>query len=672
MIIAYSIRLLYNRNMLKFFRWLFGLGKPVLEYASDIVSPNGRIVCHIELKNGQVLYSVFASGKQLVKPSHVGMNLRGEEPLYNGLVLVRKVEKFFDETWETKWGEERYIRNHYSEMALYLSESGGKKRLFTLRFRVFDNGVAFRYEIPPQPEFQKLIVQDELSEFNIDSNSYVWHIPAYQPDRYEYNYNRDALYELTGSSHTPLTIEHPSGYFMSIHEAALYNYGSMTLKLDKNGALVSDITPLSDGARAYVDLPFNTPWRVIMIADNAVELTLNRMILNLNEPPKGDFDWVKPLKFMGIWWAMYVGEYTWAEGERHGATTEHAKEYIDACKRLGIEGLLVEGWNKGWDGDWLQNGPTNDFTHTANDFDLPEIAKYATDSGIKLVGHHETVGYVDNYERQLEDAYKYYAENGILYVKPGYAGAWMTVQGRREFHHSQLGVRHYQKALELAAKYHICLDVHEPIKGTGLERTWPNLLTREGARGQEYEGGALFPSHATILPFTRLLSGGMDYTSGILDVSNNVKRMATTITRQIAYYVTIFSGMQMAADRPKIYETVHPDIFKFIRDVPVSWEKTLPILGQIGQFYVVARKDRSSDDWYVGGVTNEEARRVRIALEFLDEGAYEAEIYRDGDDAHYRENQLSYVIEKRTVTRTDNIDVLMACGGGFAVRLIKK
>lgn len=373
---------------------------------------------------------------------------------------------------------------------------------------------------------------------------------------------------------------------------------------------------------------------------------------------------------MGIWWAMFVGEYTWSEGERHGATTAHAKEYIDACKRLGIEGLLIEGWNNGWNGDWLQNGPTNDFTHPVPDFNLEEVAKYATENGIKLVGHHETVGYVDNYEQQLEEAYKYYADNNILYVKPGYAGAWMTVQGRREFHHSQVGVRHYQKALELAAKYHICLDVHEPIKGTGLERTWPNLLTREGARGQEYEGGALFPSHATILPFTRLLAGGMDYTSGILDVSNNVKRMATTIARQIAYYVTIFSGMQMAADRPRFYEEVHPNVFKFIHDVPVSWEKTLPLLGQIGQFYVVARKDRNSEDWYIGGVTNEEARRVRIMLDFLDEGVnYTAEIYRDGDGAHYRENQLAITIEKRNVTKADYLDILMASGGGFAVRL---
>ena len=658
--------------MFNFLRRLFGLKIASADYSKEIKSFDGRIVLKLTLSNGIVSYSVAKDGKTLLKNSSLGIHLKDNDYLGKNLFLVRDMERSTDETWETKWGEEREIRNHYREITLYLIEKSDARRLLTLRFRVFDDGVAFRYEIPAQPSFQRLAIADEDTKFNIDGNSYAWAIPAYMSDRYEYNYDRKSVYDLTGSVHTPLTIETPNGYFLSIHEAALYNYGSMTVKRSDSGELTSDITPLSDGMRAYVELPFETPWRVIMIADNALDLTLNRMIYNLNAPPRQDFEWVKPLKFMGIWWAMYVGEWTWAEGERHGATTEHAKEYIDACKDLKIPGLLVEGWNNGWDGDWLANGPTNDFLHPAKDFDLPVVAKYAKDNGIDLVGHHETVGYVDNYEKQLAQAYQYYAENGIKYVKPGYAGARMIIQGRKEFHHSQLGVRHYQKALELAAKYQICLDVHEPIKGTGIERTWPNLLSHEGARGQEYEGGALFPSHATILPFTRLLSGGMDYTSGIFDVSNSVKRMATTIARQLAYYVTIFSGMQMAADRPRFYKDVNPKAFKFIQDVPVSWDKTLPLFGSIGQYYVVARKDRESDDWYVGGVTNEEGRRVRIGLDFLDEGAnYLAEIYRDGDDAHYRENQLAITIESREVTRSDNLDLYMAAGGGFAVRLHK-
>lgn len=657
--------------MFKFFRWLFGRKKPLLEYKTEIASPDGRTVCEVQLKNGQVFYAVYKDKKVVIRESHLGMNLRGDNPLYNGLMLVRTLSRTMDDTWETIVGEEKIIRNNYNETALYLAESGGKKRLFTMRFRVFDTGVAFRYEIPPQPEFQRLVLADELTEFNVDANGYAWHIPAYQPDRYEYNYSRSPVYELSSSVHTPLTIETPVGYAISIHEAALYNYGSMTIKLNQKNVLAADITPLSDGAKAYVELPFNTPWRVIMVGDNALDLTTNRMILNLNEPPKEDFSWVKPLKFMGIWWAMYVGEWTWAEGERHGATTEHAIEYIDACKRLGIDGLLVEGWNNGWNGDWLKNGPTNDFMHPAKGFDIERVAKYAKDNNIELVGHHETVGYIDNYEKQLDEAYQYYENYGIHYVKPGYAGAWMTIQGRKEYHHSQLGVLHYQKALELAAKHHIMLDVHEPIKGTGLERTWPNLLTREGARGQEYEGGALSPSHATILPFTRLLSGGMDYTSGIFDVTNGTKRIATTLARQLAYYVTIFSGMQMASDRPRFYETEQKEAFKFIRDVPVSWERTVPILGVIGQYYVVARQGRDTEDWFVGGVTNEESHRVRLSLDFLADGIYEAEIYRDGDDAHYRENQLSIIIETRKVGRMDNLDIFMAPGGGFAVRLKK-
>ena len=657
--------------MFKFFKWLFSRKKPLLEYQEQVSSPDGRVVLNTMLKNGQIFYAVYKDGKGLVRDSHLGLNLRGDDPLYNGLMLVRKMDRTMDDTWETVVGEDRMIRNNYNEVALYLSESGGKKRLFTMRFRVFNDGVAFRYEIPPQPEFQRLVVADELTEFRVDTNGYAWHIPAYQPDRYEYNYERSPVYELINSVHTPLTIETPAGYVISLHEAALYNYGSMTVRLNQNDALVSDITPLSDGAKAYVELPFNTPWRVVMIGDTALGLTTNRMILNLNDPAKDDFSWVNPLKFMGIWWAMYVGEWTWAEGPRHGATTEHAKEYIDACKRLGIEGLLVEGWNNGWTGDWLKNGPTNDFTHPVEGFDMEKVASYASKNGIELVGHHETVGYVDNYEKQLEAAYQYYANYNIHYVKPGYAGAWMTIQGRKEYHHSQVGVLHYQKALELASKYQIMLDVHEPIKGTGLERTWPNLLTREGARGQEYEGGALSPSHATILPFTRLLSGGMDYTSGIFDVTNGTKRIATTIARQLAYYVTIYSGMQMAADRPRFYEEVNPEAYQFIRDVPVNWDKTVPILGQIGQYYIVARKDRDSEDWYVGGVTNEEGHRVRLNLDFLGDGIYEAQIYRDSDDAHFRENQLAIEIESRKVGKMDNLDLWMAPGGGFAVRLKK-
>ena len=366
---------------------------------------------------------------------------------------------------------------------------------------------------------------------------------------------------------------------------------------------------------------------------------------------------------------MYVGEWTWAPGERHGATTEHAKQYIDAAVRLGISGVLIEGWNEGWEGDWLENGINNKFTVATPDFDLEEVARYADAHDIELVGHHETVGFIDNYEKQLENAYNYYALNHVHYVKSGYAGSMMMIHGRREFHHSQLGVNHYQKTVELAAKKKICLDIHEPIKGTGIERTWPNLLSREGARGQEYEGGALTPSHACYLPYTRLLSGGMDYTNGILDLANSVKRMATTLARQLAYFVTIYSGMAMAADRPFIYEDRFPEEYEFIRAVPVNFAKTLPLAGEIGEYYVVARKDRDSEDWYIGGVTDETPRRIHIALDFLSDGAYEASIYADSDNAHYRDEQFGIVKQRKHVGHNDSLDIYMAPGGGFAIRL---
>ena len=650
------------------FKWANLFGKKKAE--KEFYSPDKSIKCLLELKSGQLFYSVYKNDKRIIKPSRLGFLICGETPLVDDLIIIREQKKKHEETIELPWGEERYIKNNYNESTFYLSEEKEQKRIFTLRFRVFNNAVAFRYEIPPQPKFRQITIKDELTEFNVDLNSIAWKIPAYQPDRYEYNYEKTMVHQLKKSVHTPLTLKTPTGYYLAIHEAALYNYGSATIKLDQNNILKTDITPLSDGTKAHVLLPFQTPWRLIMIANSAIELTTNRVMYALNEPPASDFSWVKTLKFIGIWWAMFVGEWTWAPGERHGATTEHAKEYIDAAVRLGIAGLLIEGWNEGWEGDWLENGIHNKFTVSTPDFDLDEVSRYAKNNNIEIVGHHETVGFVDNYEKQLEEAYNYYAARGVHYIKTGYAGSTMMINGRREFHHSQLGVNHYQKTVELAAKKHICLDIHEPIKGTGIERTWPNILSREGARGQEYEGGALSPSHACYLPYTRLLAGGMDYTSGILDLANSVKRMATTLSRQLAYFVTIYSGMQMAADRPFIYEHRFPDEFEFIRDVPTDFNITLPLAGEIGEYYIVARQDRNSKDWYIGGVTDENGRRIHINLDFLEQGSiYEASIYADAEDAHYRENPFAIVKQNKKVGCTDSLDLYMAPGGGFAIKL---
>lgn len=639
------------------------------DLVKTVESPDGRTVCEISLKNGELFYRVLRDQKPLVKQSKLGFSLCGEKPFGDNLKLVRSNNKRHDEIVELDWGEDRYLSNKYREIVLYLAEDKDSKRIFTMRFRVFNDAVAFRYEIPPQPKFQRLTVADELTEFNLDLNSVAWKIPAYQPDRYEYNYEKTYLSAISGSVHTPLTIKTQSGVYLSLHEAALYNYGSMTIKLNSGGKLQADITPLSDGTRAHLDLPFETPWRLIMIADSAIGLTTNRVMYCLNEAPVEDFSWVKTLKFIGIWWAMYVGEWTWAPGERHGATTAHAKEYIEAAVRLGVSGLLIEGWNEGWEGDWLENGVNNSFTVATPDFDLEEVARYAHAHGIELVGHHETVGFIDNYEKQLEAAYNYYAANGIHYVKSGYAGSQITVNGRKEYHHSQIGVRHYQRTVELAAKKHICLDIHEPIKGTGIERTWPNLLSREGARGQEYEGGAISPSHACYLPYTRLLAGGMDYTNGIFDIMNSVKHISTTLTRQIAYFVTIYSGMAMAADRPYIYEERHMDVFKFIRDVPTNFEKTIPLAGEVGEYYVVARAARGTGEWFVGGVTDENARRIQVNLDFLKPGTYAAEIYTDSEDAHFRDNPFGHQIITKHVSRNESLDIYMAPGGGFAIRL---
>ena len=645
--------------------------KPKTDAVFETTSPNGRLKIVFVIEHGEMSYYVRKDDKIIVKRSTLGLELRGERSFEHGMSVVRAFNRQFDETWEAYWGEEHYIRNNYSETVIYLEEVIKPARLLTLRFRAYDDGVAFRYEIPVQPQMSRLVITEELTEFAFNSNDRSWSIPAYQPDRYEYCYTEKPVFDLRDSVHTPMTVLTTDGFYVAVHEAALYNYGGMTLKMNKR-ALQADITPLSDGTKAHVSLPFSTPWRMMIVAENPLDLTTSRLMLNLNPAPREDFSWVKPIKFLGIWWAMFVGDWTWALGDRHGATTEHAKEYIDACVRLGISGLLIEGWNDGWEGDWLQNGVNNKFLDPTPDFDLDEVCNYAKEKGVEIVGHHETVGFVDNYEEQIDNAYKYMRDHGVKYIKSGYAGSRMVINGQREYHHSQLGVMHYQYALELAAKYGIMLDVHEPIKSTGIERTWPNLMTREGARGQEYEGGGLTPSHTCFLPYTRLLAGGMDYTSGIFDVGNPTKRIATTVTRQIAYYVTIYSGMQMAADRPRFYEENFPDLFEFIRNLPTSWERTLPLVGEIGKSYVVARQAWNSQDWYVGGVTNEDGRRVMLNFDFLEEGSsYKAKLYRDSDDAHYRDNQLGHVVEEKVLRRGDKLEVYMAPGGGFALEIHK-
>ena len=642
----------------------------------ELFSPDGQIKITVNLVAGEFFYRVSKNNHEIIRDSKLGFEFFGVKNHTPGILnhtkgLLRRTNNMLIRTSEIKnhtstfkmpWGEDEIIANNYNELKITTNR-------MILTFRAFNDAVAFHYELLPIEHIRRLSVADELTEFNLNQNAICWSIPALEPNRYEYDYEKSSVKNLTHPVHTPFTVQ-DGDIFLSIHEAALYDYGAMNLER-VNNKLKALITPLSDGSKAHVDLPFKTPWRLIMIADSATNLTKNRVMYALNDPPRGDFSWVKTLQFIGIWWAMYVGEYTWAPGEKHGATTAHAKEYIDAATRLGVRGLLIEGWNDGWEGDWLENGAKSDFLRSTPDFDLPAVARYARSKNVELIGHHETVGFVDNYRDQLKPALNFYAANNVHYLKTGYSGSKMNIYGRTEFHHSQVGVKHYQEVVELAAKKHICLDVHEPIKGTGLERTWPNLLTREGARGQEYESGVIRPSHACILPYTRLLAGGMDYTPGLLDLDNKTRPIRTTLARQIALFITIYSGMTMAADRPFIYEQKFPQLFKFIQNIPTTYAKTIPLAGEIGEYYVVARKSKDQNTWFIGGVTNEKARTIKIKFDFLDSGKYQAEIIADDKTAHYETNKFAFVSTKKYVDSTSEYDFFMAPGGGFATKITK-
>ena len=631
-----------------------------------VKSPNEQVIFYLNLSPEGLTYEVERNGRVMIAKSRLGLEFADEKPLGAGLHLVRSAVKHFDEKWETLWGEERVIVNRAEEGGFYFAEKGGKERLLTVRVRVFDEGVAFRYEIPAQPNLHKVALAEELTEFRIDWDATAWWIPAYQAERYEYSYEGWKVRDLKATAHTPMMLDYGRAGAMAIHEAALYNYGAMNLRPTEDKALLSEITPLADGTRGHLVLPIETPWRVVMMADSPLELTKNRMLLNLNPAPRGDFEWVSPLKYLGIWWAMQMGKWSWAAGERHGATTEHARDYIDACGKLGVTGLLVEGWNAG---SLAEASEPADFLRPAEDFDVQAVRNYADMNRVELIGAHETNGLIDNYELQLEAADRFFALQNIHYVRTGYAGPYLLVNGHREYHASQIGVQHYQKTVEMAARYHIMLDIHEPIKGTGIERTWPNLLTREGARSQEYEGGVLTPTDTVVIPYTRMLTGGFDFAPGIFDLDNPNKRVATTLVRQLAYCVTFYSAMQMLADEPEKYMGEFADCFEFLRSVPTSFERSVPLFGKVGESFGIARQARGRDEWFVGGLTNEEARTVRINFSFLGSGSYVAEIWMDGENADYLENKFDHLVRRVRVQADSFLDVAMARGGGLAMRI---
>jgi len=549
---------------------------------------------------------------------------------------------------------------------------------------VFDDGLGFRYELPEQPNLGEFAIDDELTEFALADDARAWWIPSNRPrlDRSEMLYASSPL-SVVDSVQTPLTMEFRDRRTVAvIHEADLVDYPRMFLagRGMESRTLRAALAPMSDGVKARGRTPFTTPWRTIQLADRVEQLAPSLLGVKLNPPSKiASTDWIKPMKYVGIWWGMHLNTYTWSSGAQHGATTENTKKYIDFAARNGFGGVLVEGWNVGWDGDWIQNRNAFSFTKTYPDYDLPGLAAYAKGKGVKLIVHNETSGGLANYERQLDSAYTLYQSLGVDAIKTGYVTDTM---GGNHSHYSQVAVRHHRKVIETAAKYGIMVDVHEPIHDTGERRTWPNMMSREGARGQEYNAwsgdGGNPPEHETILFFTRLLSGPMDFTPGIFDIQEirgagrprrvDESRVRTTLAKQLALYVVLYSPVQMAADLIENYEG--QPAFKFIKDVAVDWDTTRVIEGKIGDYVVVARRERNAQSWYIGAITDEEGRTFDVPLAFLTPGKkYVAEIYADGPGANWATNPLPVAISSKPVDSTSRLRMVLAPGGGQAVRI---
>lgn len=653
----------------------------------EVSSPDGAITVTFTLNQGGPTYQVRRSGQDVIQASKLGFIFKDAAPLNRDLIMTGSRRSRFDQTWVQPWGEVKEIRNHYNELRIQLEETGDAPRKMNLVFRVYDDGLGFRYELPKQEHLNDFQIMDEVTEFAMAGDHRTWWIPAFQRERYEYLYRNTVISAIPDSVravHTPLTMETQDGLFLSIHEANLTDYASMTLAKSDNDKLLCNLVPWSDGVKVKASTPHHTPWRTVQIAENAGDLIESYLILNLNEPNKlGDVSWVKPTKYVGIWWGMHINKYTWESGEKHGATTANTKQYIDFAAKYGFPGVLVEGWNVGWDGNWIENSDLFSFTEPYDDFDIEELSAYAASKGVKIIGHHETSTGIDNYERQVDAAFDFCNKYGIEAVKTGYVGFGQGIERRdengaiqKEWHHGQYMVRHYRSVVEKAAEHKIMLDVHEPIKDTGIRRTYPNMMTREGARGQEYNAwsgdGGNPPDHTTILPFTRLLAGPMDFTPGIFDLLfekyKSTNRVNTTLAKQLALYVVLFSPLHMAADLPENYQG--QPAFQFIVDVPVDWQETQVLHAQIGDYVVVARKDRNSDDWYLGGITDQQSRSLETQLSFLDAGRkYVAEIYADAADADWETNPLAINISQALVDRTTLLDLELAAGGGQAVRI---
>ncbi|HVR81217.1 MAG TPA: glycoside hydrolase family 97 protein [Luteimonas sp.] len=654
------------------------------ETVAMVSSPGHVLNVTLELQEGRLSYRVDRFGEPVIASSRLGFLLRGTEKLERNLALASHATRSFDETWEQPWGESRFIRNHYNELRARFTETINLKRSIDVVFRVYDDGVGFRYEFPDQPQLKDVVIDDELTEFDVASPATAWWIPAGEWNRYEYLYKKTPLAEV-GQAHTPMTVKTEDGLYIAFHEAALVDYASMWLRRVEGQRLRAQLAPASEGWKVRRTAPFHTPWRTLQIADAAGGLYESNLILNLNEPNAlGDVSWFHPSKYIGIWWSLHLDKETWATGQHHGATTANTKRYIDFAAKHGFRGVLVEGWNPGWDGQWFGNGWNFDFTRATPDFGIEGLAAYAKSKGVHLIGHHETGCAVSHYESQLGAALDLDARLDIEAIKTGYVCDAGQIERQdsaggpvvREWHDGQWMSRHHLHVVTEAAKRHIAVNPHEPIKDTGLRRTYPNWVAREGARGMEYNAWGNPPNppeHEANLVFTRMLGGPMDFTPGVLSLKGrNGQPIQSTIAKQLALYVVLYSPIQMAADLPENYEK-HMDAFQFIKDVPVDWAQTRVLNGEIGDYVTIARNDRNGEGWYLGSVTDEHGRVLSVPLSFLDPGrTYVAQIYRDGDDAHWKTAPFAFAREVREVTSADTLVLRLAAGGGQAIRFMPK
>ncbi|MBP8792288.1 MAG: glycoside hydrolase family 97 protein [Lutibacter sp.] len=644
-----------------------------------VYSPNSQIEVVFNETKGAITYAIFYKDSILIEPSSLGFLLKNSKSL-NGLFSVDNFKiTSANKTWTQIWGERKLIVDHYNQLAVSLQEKVEPFRKMNIVFKVYDDGVGFRYEIPTQENLDSLLISEELTEFNFSKNYEGWYMSA-NFDSYEMLYEKAPLNDIK-SANTPITFESNNEVYVSIHEANLTDYADMTLLKNKHKdfSFKSNLVPWPDGVKVKTKTPMVSPWRTIQIANSAEKLVESNLILNLNEPNKiEDTSWIEPMKYIGIWWGMHLGTHTWTLGERHGATTKATKKHIDFAANHNISGVLVEGWNTGWE-NWGQKNAF-DFVTPYQDFNLKEITEYAKDKNINFIGHVETGGDAAYFEENLDKVFSMYHSLGVKAVKTGYAGGIKT---EGQFHHGQFMVNHYRKVVETAAKYQIMINAHEPIKPTGIRRTYPNMMTREGARGMEWNAWSSGnpPEHYTILPFTRGLAGPLDYTPGTFDIlfknakdrvkwndlDKGTSRVNTTLAKQLALFVVLYSPMQMASDLIENYE--NQPAFKFIKDFAVDWEISKVLNGKIGDYITIVRKDKETDNWFLGSITDENKRELKVELSFLDpKKKYIAEIYADGTNADWKTNPQAIEINRIKVTSKTVLLLKLAPGGGQAIK----